>query len=75
MLDRFNKAGKKNPLNENYQVWKNFNYPTLLEVPYLIDQKAEYIHMNPVKAGFVSEPYEYYYSSANPGSPLETLDF
>ena len=75
ILDTFKKAGKKNPLNENYQVWQNFNYPTLLEAPYLIDQKTEYIHMNPVVAGFVSEPYEYYYSSANPNSPIETLDF
>jgi len=75
ILNKFKKAGKKNPLNENYQVWQNYNSPTLLDTPYLIDQKAEYIHMNPVVAGFVNEPYEYYYSSANPNSPLKTFDF
>jgi len=75
IISAFRKAGKKNPLNENYQVWQNLNYPTLLDTPYLMDQKAEYIHKNPVVAGFVREPYEYYYSSANPDSPLETLDF
>ena len=74
-MNAFKKAGKKNPLNENYQVWQNFNYPTLLETPYMIDQKTEYIHMNPVVAGFVGEPYGYYYSSANLNSPLETIDF
>ena len=30
----------------------------------MIDQKLEYIHNNPVKAGFVDEPEHYLYSSA-----------
>lgn len=75
MLKTFHRHGQKNPLNKNYQVWQNFNSPTLLDSPFLIDQKTDYIHMNPVKAGFVREPYEYYYSSANPESPLKTFDF
>ncbi len=74
ILNTFKKAGRKNPLNENYQVWQNFNYPTLLDSSFLIDQKTDYIHMNPVVAGFVNEPYEYLYSSANPNGPLKTLD-
>jgi len=75
ILPAFRQAGKNNPLNKNYQVWQNFNSPTLLDSPYLIDQKSEYIHDNPVVAGFVSEPFEYYYSSANPNSPLKTFDY
>ena len=75
ILKAFKQAGEKNPLNKYYQVWQNFNSPTLLDTSYLIDQKSEYIHDNPVVAGFVSEPYTYYYSSANPDSPLKTLDF
>ena len=75
ILAAFKQAGEKNPLNKNYQVWQNFNSPTLLDSPYLIDQKSEYIHNNPVVAGFVSEPWEYYYSSANPFSPLSTFEF
>ena len=74
MLSAFQKAGKNNPLNINSQVWQNFNAPTLLDSSFLIDQKTEYIHMNPVNAGFVSEPHEYYYSSANQDSPLKTFD-
>ena len=73
ILNAFKKAGQKNPLNEQYQVWQNFNYPTFLDSTYLMDQKADYIHMNPVVAGFVHEPYEYFYSSANPNGPLKTL--
>ncbi len=75
ILSAFRKAGRKNPRNENYQVWQNFNSPTLLDNSFLIDQKTEYIHMNPVVAGFVNEPWDYYYSSANPNGPLETYDF
>ena len=75
ILHAFEKAGRKNSMSENYQVWQNFNYPTHLDSSYLIDQKKEYIHMNPVVAGFVSEPYEYYYTSANPNGPLKTLEF
>ena len=75
MLKIFKEHGQNNPLNKHFQVWQNFNFPTLLDNPFLIDQKTEYIHMNPVKAGFVSKPYEYYYSGANANSPIKTLDF
>ncbi len=75
ILKAFRKAGKDNPLNKDFQVWQNYNYPTLLDTPYLIDQKTEYIHNNPVVSGFVSEPHEYYYSSANDHGPLITLEF
>ena len=40
----------------------------------VMEQKIEYIHQNPVKAGFVNEPYEYLYSSANPLSPLTVME-
>lgn len=30
----------------------------------IIEQKLDYIHMNPVEAGFVSEPEHWKYSSA-----------
>ncbi len=75
MIPLFEKAGKKNELNKNHQIWKNNNWPTLLFNNEIIDQKTNYIHMNPVKAGFVQEPHEYYYSSANPDGPLNTFEF
>ena len=74
MIAAFEQAGKENILNKKYQVWQNFNFPTLLDNPFLIDQKTNYIYMNPVVAGFVSEPFEYYYSSANPNSPLNIFN-
>ena len=32
----------------------------------MIEQKVNYIHNNPVEAGFVNEPHECRLSSANP---------
>ena len=75
MLKAFKKAGEQNPLNRNIQIWQNFNFPALLDNNFLIDQKTEYIHMNPVLAGFVNDPADYYYSSTHPISPLKTFDF
>ncbi|GAC1306078.1 MAG: transposase [Mucilaginibacter sp.] len=73
MIKAFERAGKYNPLNENHQFWQNGNYPVLLYSPAVIDQKIDYIHENPVKAGFVGSADEYWYSSANPESPLKIL--
>lgn len=70
----FQTHGKANILNKNIQVWQNLNYPTLLSNNHIIDQKTDYIHMNPVKAGFVAMPEDYLYSSANPDSPLKIME-
>ncbi len=73
MINSFERAGKYNPLNTNHRFWQNGNYPTLLYSPAVIDQKIDYIHNNPVKAGFVGSAHEFWYSSANPESPLKII--
>jgi putative transposase len=73
MMKAFEKAGKYNPLNVYHQFWQNGNYPVLLYSPAVIDQKIDYIHENPVKAGFVGSAHEYWYSSANPEGPLKVI--
>lgn len=73
MLSAFEKHGLANPLNKNIQIWQNGNHPTLLFSNAMIDQKVNYIHQNPVKAGFVNEDYEYLYLSASPLSPIKVL--
>lgn len=71
MLDFFQKKGMENGLNKKHQFWQNGNYPIALYSNRVIRQKIDYIHQNPVKAGFVDSPEKYYYSSANPLSPLK----
>ncbi len=75
MLSAFLRHGKDNPKNKKYQFWQNMNSPTLLYYNNIIDQKVEYIHQNPVKAGFVEEPGDWYYSSAHPDGPLKIYEF
>lgn len=74
MLKAFERAGEQNPLNKNHQFWQNGNYPVLLYSPAVIQQKIDYIHDNPVRAGFVGSAHEYWYSSANPESPLKVIE-
>jgi putative transposase len=74
MLRSFEKAGTYNSLNKNHQFWQNGNYPVVLYTPNVIDQKIDYIHNNPVRAGFVGSVHEFWYSSANPESPLKVIE-
>ena len=71
ILKMFEKAGRSNSNNTTYQFWKQDNHPIPLEGDW-IDQKMDYIHHNPVVAGWVNEPEEYYYSSARNYAGLES---
>ncbi len=64
MLWMFEKAGKRNSNNQRYQFWQQHNHPIMLWNNKIMQQKLEYIHHNPVKAGIVTEPEHYLYSSA-----------
>ena len=58
------RAGSKNGNNSDWQLWQQHNHPIELGDNELMDQKLDYIHDNPVVAGFVSEPDHWKYSSA-----------
>ena len=64
MLRLMKAAGIKNKNNKGFQLWQQHNHPILLDSNYLLEQKLDYIHNNPVKAGFVDKPEDYVYSSA-----------
>lgn len=64
LLWMFGRAGKRNSNNKQYQFWQQHSHPIELNSNYLMDQKLEYIHHNPVKAGIVSQPEDFIYSSA-----------
>jgi REP element-mobilizing transposase RayT len=77
MLSKFRLAGAYNSNNEKYQFWQQNNKPIELWSASVIQQKLDYIHMNPVEAGFVERPEEYLYSSArnfNESKGLLTLE-
>lgn len=53
-----------NKEDRKYQVWKRRPLSVELSTPAVFDQKLNYIHYNPVKAGLCFNPEGYYYSSA-----------
>ena len=63
LLSLFNKAEKNK--KKTYQVWQKGNYPIELESPKWINQKLNYIHLNPVRNKIVGQPEDYLYSSAS----------
>ncbi len=58
------KAGENRSNIKGRQFWQQKNHPIELWTAEVIDQKVDYIHQNPVKAGFVTEPHQWKYSSA-----------
>ena len=60
----FERAGKKNGNNKNWQLWQQDNQPIELWDNYMIDNKLIYLHQNPVVAGIVKNAEDYIYSSA-----------
>jgi putative transposase len=47
-----------------YQFWERNSLSVELRSSKVFNQKLEYIHHNPVKAGLCINPEDYYYSSA-----------
>lgn len=64
MLRLFKYYAKYNSNNTTYQFWKLDNMPIELQSPKWILARLDYIHNNPVKAGYVIEAEHYIYSSA-----------
>jgi putative transposase len=64
MLNLFSYAGKCNNKNKDHQFWKQDYHPIELNTPQKVQQRLNYLHNNPVRAGHVWEPWHYKYSSA-----------
>jgi putative transposase len=61
----FARAGNRNSMNKYFQFWQNGYHPIHCWKKELILQKTNYIHQNPVRAGFVEKDYDWFYSSAS----------
>ena len=64
MMRRMHNAGKFRSNNKDFQLWQQDFFPIELTSNEMMEQKLNYIHNNPVEAGFVDEPAHYLYSSA-----------
>ena len=74
LLNAFSYFGQKNPHNQIYKIWQEGIYPIHLYGDKIYNQKLDYLHNNPVKAGFVGRAEDYYYSSASWDNPLGKMD-
>lgn len=64
LLNKFKFAADRIKRNKNFKVWQDGFRPKELNANKMINQKLDYIHNNPVKAGIVYQPEHYKYSSA-----------
>ena len=73
MLHRFEFNAMFKKRIKKYKVWQDGNHPKQILTSGFMKEKLEYIHNNPVKAGIVTSPQSYVYSSANPFSAIKVL--
>jgi putative transposase len=58
------RAGMRNSNNNEWQLWQQHNKPIEIVNNDMFYQKLNYIHKNPVEAGFVENEEDYLFSSA-----------
>jgi REP element-mobilizing transposase RayT len=65
MMEIFRYYGRNSGKVDLFQIWTHYNCPKVITQPAFFNQKLNYIHQNPVKAGFVRKAEDYLYSSAS----------
>lgn len=64
LLHVMNQIGLQNSNNKDWQLWQQHNHPIEIFSSKIAEQKLNYIHINPVKAGLAEKPTDWVYSSA-----------
>jgi REP element-mobilizing transposase RayT len=64
ILDQLAFYKKAHKDDRAYQFWQEGVHPELIQGEYMMRQKIEYIHQNPVKRGYVDAAEHWRYSSA-----------
>jgi len=64
LLKRFEFAAQRHVRNSTYQFWTHENHAIVIYSKKFLWQKLQYIHENPVRAGWVEQPEHYLFSSA-----------
>ncbi|MEM9834096.1 MAG: transposase [Bacteroidota bacterium] len=64
LLNKFHYEAQRSKRGKDYIVWQEGYHAKQIVSNYFLEQKLNYIHQNPVTAGFVSVAEDYVYSSA-----------
>ncbi len=78
LLYMFHFYANKSAGNDHFKIWTNNNHPEAIFSDDFMRSKLNYIDTNPVRAGLVSEPAHYNYSSASnyeTGKGLIEIDY
>jgi REP element-mobilizing transposase RayT len=78
LLYMFKFFANKTNQNKDYKIWTGDNHPEQITSQNFLIQKLNYIHENPVRAGWVRKAEDYVYSSASNyshGRGLIEIDF
>jgi REP element-mobilizing transposase RayT len=73
LLNLFAESASSSKKHKNYRFWQEGNHAIELFTEKFVWDKINYIHNNPVEAGFVKEPQEWIYSSATNYYGLESI--
>ena len=64
ILDELRFRKKQHKQDRQYQLWEEGSHPQCLQNLDMLRQKVDYIHLNPVKRGYVDDAVHWRYSSA-----------
>lgn len=64
LLRAFKNSAENSSKHQKYRFWQSNYHPVELSDNFLMQQKLDYLHDNPVKAGIVREAHDYNFSSA-----------
>ena len=64
---------RRHKSDRTYQVWQEGSHPQQIQGRAMLQQKLDYVHMNPVRRGYVDDPTHWRYSSARSYAGQEGL--
>ncbi|MBL4861787.1 MAG: transposase, partial [Crocinitomicaceae bacterium] len=73
MLDHFMNIAKEHSKTQHFKVWKDGNHAIELYSEKFTWEKINYIHQNPIKAGYVVQPEHWIYSSASNYMQMDSI--
>lgn len=71
ILRKMEAARPKYRNDRNYKFWQEGYHPKQIISMEMFKQKIDYIHLNPVRKGYVDSPEKWKWSSANPNGLVE----
>ena len=73
LLKLFSESAEKTGKHKNYKFWKKGNHAIEIYSEKFVCTKINYIHNNPVEAGFVRNAHEWVYSSASNYQEMDSI--